>query len=306
MFLKLAHRTLGLGMTTIAFIMAIAMVASVTTAGSSKLPLGSAFSTAASGSEEKMVSSLIVKPRAGAGAQIASALHAFDASGLSKTANVPLTVLRQMSGGAHVIKLQQPVTLTEARVIAARLMHNDPSLEYAEPDRIMHPLTTTPTDPGYGNQWNYFTPAGANQGGANLPPAWDVTKGSASVVVAVVDSGYRQHIDFAPVLQGYDFITDPTRANDGDGRDPDAQDPGSWQTAGECGPGTPAENTVWHGTDLIGTIAALMNNGQGGTGVAPNVQILPVRVTGTCGGVTSDIVDGMRWAAGFSVSGAPT
>jgi hypothetical protein len=103
-----------------------------------------------------MVSSLIVKPRAAAGASIASALRAFDASSLSKSANVPLTVLRRMSGEAHVITLKQPVTLSEARVIAARLMHNDPSLEYAEPDRMVYPLTTTPTDPGYGNQWHYF------------------------------------------------------------------------------------------------------------------------------------------------------
>lgn len=301
MFLKLTHRTLGLGVATTAFIMAIAMAVSVTAARSSKLPLGSP----ASGPEENMVSSLIVKPRAGAGAQIASALHALDAGGLSKTADVPLTVLRPMSGGAHVIKLEQPVTLTEARVIAARLMHNDPSLEYAEPDRIMHPLTTTPTDPGYVNQWHYFAPGGANQGGVNLPLAWDVTKGSASVVVALVDTGYRQHIDFAPVLPGFDFITDPTRANDGDGRDPDAQDPGNWVAAGECGVGTPAKDSVWHGTGVTGLIAALMNNGQGGTGVAPNVRILPVRVSGKCGAVMSDMVDGMRWAAGLPVSGVP-
>jgi serine protease len=54
---------------------------------------------------------------------------------------------------------------------------------------------------------------------------------------------------------------------------------------------------------MIGFIAALMNNGQYGTGVAPNVKILPARVIGKCGGLTSDVVDGMRWAAGLSVPG---
>jgi serine protease len=39
--------------------------------------------------------------------------------------------------------------------------------------------------------------------------------------------------------------------------------------------------------------------------VAPNVRILPVRVLGRCGGYTSDIVDGMRWAAGISIAGVP-
>ena len=183
---------------------------------------------------------LIVKHRAQASAQIAQ-LQAFDASGLSKSANVPLSVLRQMSGGAHVIKMGQPVTLSEARVVAARLMHNDPSIEYAEPDRMVHALLT-PTDPAYApSQWNYFAPAGANKGGANLPLAWDVTTGSPSAVVAVIDNGYRPHIDFAPVLPGYDFITDPTRSNDGDGRDADAQDPSDAVVAGECGAGTPGQ-----------------------------------------------------------------
>jgi serine protease len=55
----------------------------------------------------------------------------------------------------------------------------------------------------------------------------------------------------------------------------------------------------------MGIIAALMNNGLYGTGVAPNVRIVPVRVLGKCGGYTSDIIDGMRWAAGLTVPGAP-
>jgi serine protease len=252
-----------------------------------------------------MVSSLIVKPHAEAGARLSSALQAFDAKGLSKSALVSLTVGRPMSGKAHVLKLEQPVTLSEARVIAARLMHNDPSLEYAEPDRMVYPLTT-PTDPGYGNQWHYFAPNGTtNKGGANLPLAWDVTKGSPSVVVALIDNGYRPHIDFPQLLPGFDFITDPVAAHDGDGRDADAQDPSDAVVAGECGVGKPARTGHWHGTFMLGLLGAVMNNGQGGTGVAPNAGIVPVRVVGKCGGLTSDVVDGMRWAAGLSVAGVP-
>ena len=270
----------------------------------SKLPVGSAVNSAASAPEE-MVLSLIVKPHAEAGAQLSSALHAFDAKGLSKSALVPLTVVRQMSGNTHVVKLEQPVTLSEARVIAARLMHNDASLEYAEPDRMVYPLTTTPTDPGYGNQWHYFVPAGTNKGGANLPLAWDTSRGSPSVVVALIDNGYRPHIDFPQLLPGFDFIIDPTAAHDGDGRDANAQDPSDAVVAGECGVGTPAKTGHWHGTFMLGLLGAVMNNGRVGTGVAPNSGILPVRVIGKCGGLTSDVVDGMRWAAGLSVAGVP-
>jgi serine protease len=303
MFNRVCRALLALTVTTL---FTTATLSSVfgNNAGSSKSPMGAAVNSEASAPEE-MVSSLIVKPHAEAGARLSSALQAFDAKGLSKSALVPLTVGRSMSGKAHVVKLEQPVTLSEARVIAARLMHNEPSLEYAEPDRMVYPLTT-PTDPGYGNQWHYFAPNGTtNKGGANLPLAWDVTKGSSSVVVALIDNGYRPHIDFPQLLPGFDFITDPTAAHDGDGRDADARDPSDAVVAGECGVGTPAKTGHWHGTAMVGLLGAVMNNGQGGTGVAPNAGILPVRVVGKCGGLTSDVVDGMRWAAGLSVAGVP-
>jgi serine protease len=301
--MKMIRHTLPGITATAALIIAIATAAPAGSKGPFKTS-AQAMLPSVSSPEEEMVSQLIVKPRAHADAKLASALQAFDASGLSKTANVPMKVLRPMSGDGYVVKLDQPVTLSEARVIAERLMRNDSSVEFAEPDRIMYPTATTPTDPGYlPNQWHYFAPAGTNLGGANLPDAWDVTKGSASITVAVIDTGYRQHADLGTVLPGYDFLTDITRANDGDGRDNDAQDPGDWVAANECGAGTPARNSSWHGTYVAGIIAALMNNGIGGTGVAPGVRILPVRVLGKCGGPTSDIADGMRWAAGLAVPG---
>jgi len=303
--MKMIRHTL-LGITaTAAMMIAIATAAPAGSTGPFKTSAQAMLPSGGS-PEEEMVSQLIVKPRARADAKLASALQAFDASDLSKAANVPMTVFRPMSGDGYVIKLDQPVTLSEARVIAERLMRNDSSIEFAEPDRIMYPTATTPTDPYYlPNQWHYFAPAGTNLGGANLPDAWDVTKGSASITVAVIDGGYRQHADLGTVLPGYDFITDVTRANDGNGRDSDAQDPGNWVAANECGAGTPAKNSSWHGTHVAGTIAASMNNGIGGTGVAPNVRILPVRVMGKCGGLFSDIADGMRWAAGLAVPGVP-
>lgn len=293
------HRIL-LGITATA-----ALGTAIATAAPAGLKASAQAMQSASAANEEMVSRLIVKPRALAGAKLADSLQAFDASGLSRTANMPMTVFRPMSNGAHVIKLDQPVTLSEARVIAERLMRNDSSVEFAEPDRIMYPTAVTPADPDYATlQWHYFAPAGANLGGANLPNAWAVTQGSDTINVAVIDTGYRPHVDLGTaVLSGYDFITEIPRANDGDGRDADAQDPGDWVAANECSAGSLASNSSWHGTHVAGTIAAAMNNGIGGTGVAPNVRILPVRVLGKCGGLTSDIIDGMRWAAGLV--GAP-
>ena len=129
-------------------------------------------------------------------------------------------------------------------------------------------------------------------------------------MVAVIDTGYRPHADLTGrFVQGYDFIWDPEVANDGDGRDADARDPGDWITSADAASvtfaGCPVENSSWHGTHVAGTIAANTNNGVGVAGVNWQAKILPVRVLGKCGGYTSDIVDGMRWAAGLTVSGVP-
>lgn len=297
---------------TVAFGLALSGIASSSFAANTgaglapKQGLPASAQTAKAGSApEEMVWSMIVKPHRHAGKRLDAALRKKDAGELSAAANTEMVVSRQMSGQQHVLRLRHAVTLSQARVIAARLM-KDGSVEMAEPDRMVYPAST-PTDPDYAvRQWHYMAPAGSNLGGANLPSAWDLTTGTGSVTVAVLDTGYRQHADLAAVLPGYDFIGATSNISgvvvangDGDGRDADASDPGDFTVAGQCGSGSAARNSSWHGTHVAGIIAASMNNGKGGTGIAPNVHILPVRVLGKCGGLTSDIVDGMRWAAGL-------
>ncbi len=184
--------------------------------------------------------------------------------------------------------------------MARSLMASDPTIEYAEPDRIMV-AKYTPNDPRYNEQWQYFDATGGLR--ANL--AWDTVTGTG-VNVAVIDTGYRPHADLAgQFVQGYDFITDTAVAADGDGRDADASDPGDSTITGQCGGGSTASNSSWHGTHVAGSIAAKTNNGVGVAGVAFNARIVPVRVLGKCGGYTSDIADAMIWASGGSVSGVP-
>jgi serine protease len=202
--------------------------------------------------------------------------------------------------GARIFKLDRKVSLADAAKLAAELKSRDASVEYAEPDRMMHPLFT-PNDSMYNQQWDYFEATG----GLNLPAAWDKSTGSG-IRVAVIDTGYRPHADLSgQILAGYDFISDTAVSNDGNGRDSDASDPGDWVAAGECGSGQPAENSSWHGTHVAGTIAALTNNGSGVAGVAYGAKVVPVRVLGKCGGYTSDIADGIIWASGGTVSGVP-
>jgi serine protease len=56
---------------------------------------------------------------------------------------------------------------------------------------------------------------------------------------------------------------------------------------------------------VAGTIAAATNNGTGVAGVSWGAKILPVRVLGVDGGSTSDIIDGILWAAGVPIVGVP-
>jgi len=201
-------------------------------------------------------------------------------------------LVRPMSGGGHVVKASRRMMRAEARELA-RTMRADPDLLSIEPDLLLHPMAV-PNDGLYAQQWHYFEPLG----GINLPAAWDVTTGSAAITIAVIDTGIVPHADLAGrVVGGFDFIGDTAVSNDGDGRDANANDPGDYGCNGDA--------SSWHGTHVAGTLGAATNNGLGVSGINWNSKLLSVRVMGRCGGYTSDIVDGMRWAAGIGVPGVP-
>ena len=196
---------------------------------------------------------------------------------------------------------------------AAAKLSADGTVEYASVEyrRTAHATTS---DPLLLQQWYLLSNEVAATRSNN---AWDLTQGNAAVVVAVLDTGVRfDHPDLGTVgtnggklLPGYDFVSNSTVANDSNGRDSDASDPGDWVNT------TDKNNTLfaecdetassWHGTRVSGLIAARTNNGTGVAGNAWSTQILPVRVLGKCGGVDGDIIDAMRWAAGLSVAGIP-
>jgi serine protease len=215
---------------------------------------------------------------------------------------VVMTMLRTTGTGAHVMHLGRRMTVSEAKALAAELAARDPSVEYAEPDRIMTRMFV-PNDPLYTNQWSYSDATA----GLRLPAAWDKSTG-AGINVAVIDTGYRPHADLSGrILPGYDFINNTSIAGDGNGRDADASDPGDSVVAGQCGTGSPAQDepSSWHGTHVAGTIAAATNNGVGVAGVAFNAKVVPARVLGKCGGYTSDIADAIIWASGGTVASVP-
>ncbi len=242
------------------------------------------------------------------------------AKALTASAGKALRHVRTMGDRVEVMGLAAAVSNAEARSIAAQIAA-DPTVEYAEPDYKMFPALS-PSDPGFSpgipfqggvlvNQWYLTDPTG----GINAPAAWDLTQGSSTTTIAVIDTGILEHSDLAGrLLPGYDFIGADAdgsfdTANDGDGRDSDTRDPGNWITAAESGRGnfSGCPNAVasdWHGTHVTGIIAANANNDDV-AGINWFAKILPVRALGKCGGYASDIIDGMRWAAGIAVNGAP-
>lgn len=222
-----------------------------------------------------------------------------------------LSYLKSVTPHAHVVVSNQPLSRAEMHTLTQQIAL-DPRVEYAEIDERVYPHFL-PNDTSYGaQQWN-LKDAAAEVGSANAPNAWGrlvsgVPISGAGVVVAVLDTGYRPHADLAAnILAGYDMISaDPdtsfTTANDGNGRDADALDPGDWNTVGaNCD----VTNSSWHGTRVAGVIAAVGNNSAGIIGLAYGAQILPVRVMGVCGGYVSDVAAGIQWAAGLAVPGVP-
>jgi len=200
--------------------------------------------------------------------------------------------LRRLAVGAQVIRTDRVLGADGIAAFLARL-RADPRVEYAEVDTRMA-ARFVPDDPFYATQWHYHEATA----GIGLEGAWGLADGSGQVV-AVLDTGITAHSDLAGnVIAGYDFITSPFVANDGDGRDADPSDPGDWVAANECLTGNGARDSSWHGTHVAGTVAAVTNNAKGVAGVAFGAKVEPVRVLGKCGGAASDIADAIVWASG--------
>ncbi len=260
-----------------------------------------------------------------------------DVASLAARAHLALATSRQLTPSVHVMYLQR--RLAGADVDAAlRALRADPAVRYADVDRRRFPHAV-PDDPLFAasasasGQWYMMTPSMAtptsDAAATDAVSAWSITTGSTGTVIADVDTGVRfDHPDLlragfgGRLLPGYDFVNGDASsagtslgtyltANDGDGWDPDPSDPGDWidasdQTnalfpAKDC----PVSDSSWHGTRVMGILGAVTNNAAGIAGMTWNPYLLPVRALGKCGGYDSDIIAGMQWAAGLTVTGVP-
>ena len=181
-------------------------------------------------------------------------------------------------------RIPQPLQSRHATLLQAKRLRSDPLVRSADLNRVAQ-VAVVPNDPGWRLQrWHYQM--------IRLPQAWDVTRGRAEVVVAVVDTGIvGGHPDLAgQLVAGYDFIRDPAN-EDGNGIDADPEDPGCVLDGG----------SIFHGTHVAGTVAAATDNGSGVAGVGWSVQVMPMRALDGCVGTgsTYDIAQAVRYAAGL-------
>ncbi len=149
------------------------------------------------------------------------------------------SVRRQLPGlGVSIVEMAEETSETVMASLARSGL-----FAFVERDAYAH-TAAVPNDPSYGSQWHLPRIQSAE--------AWSVTTGSASVVVAVIDSGVNgTHPDLAPkMLPGWNFVK------------------GSADTSDVLG----------HGTAVAGTMAAASNNRIGVAGVSWASRILPLVV----------------------------
>ncbi len=239
--------------------------------------------------------------------------------------------LEPVGHAAQLLRLERRLDAREARALAARLAAH-PDVAWAVPNTRETRLQGAPNPPGdplfagfQQQQWWLYAASGSDfqgidnrlRGVPGFQSAWRLHRGST--VVAVLDTGVTAHDELAGrLLPGYDFVSDwdPVEmrghANDGNGRDADPSDPGDGVTADDRArdpvrySGCEEGSSTWHGTTIAGMLAGATDNATGTAAMQWDGRVLPVRVAGKCGADLADVIDGMRWAAGLPVAGAPT
>jgi len=163
----------------------------------------------------------------------------------------------------------------------------------------------TPNDLLYAGQWHLNN---TGQTGARIdadvdaPEAWDTTFGGNDIVVAVIDDAVQTDHPDLSIWTNSGEIPGNGIDDDGNGY---IDDVNGWDVNGndnDPNPGTIDEN---HGTSVAGVAAAAGNNGQGVTGAAGNVQIMPVRL-GRPAMPYSSFAEAIYYAAGRTKDGLET
>jgi len=164
----------------------------------------------------------------------------------------------------RIHKIQLPEGVAEKRAIELYMASG--LVEIVEKHALRY-ANQTPDDLFYNDQW------GLPQ--AMAPQAWDLTTGSADVIVAVIDSGVNYlHPDLQDNIwiNETEFNGQPYLDDDGNGYVDDVY--GYDFTDGDADP----MDVDGHGTHVAGIIGARGNDGYGVAGVCWNIKIMVLKV----------------------------
>lgn len=153
-------------------------------------------------------------------------------------------------------------TKGESRGDVAARLRADPRVASVEANHLRY-ASDDPDDEFYPSQSALFT--------SRLPAAWDVTHGSGTVDIAILDTGVDlDHPEFAGrLVPGFDFVNGDSTPDDDEG----------------------------HGTMVAGVAAAKTDNLIGVAGAAFNARIMPVKVLAADGsGTDANIAAGIAFA----------
>src|SRR6185503_5671617 len=160
----------------------------------------------------------------------------------------------------HHIKVPEKALET----IEAALRKN-PNIKFVE-KTLIGQAEFVPNDPGYSSQWHLPR--------ISAPGGWDLTVGSSSATIAVIDSGIDPfHPDLAAnLVPGYNFVASNTDTHD----------------------------VYGHGTAVAGAAGAIGNSGIGVAGVAWTSSIMPLVVLDSSGyGTVANVASAITYAADY-------
>jgi thermitase len=175
-------------------------------------------------------------------------------------------------------------TAHEDAFAASVELSDDPRFTLAEPSLIEHvPVRLTPTDPRYGEQWQW---ANTGQSGGTVgadvhaEAAWDRTRG-AGIRVAVIDNGFNAaHEDLQAGVVGASGFFRQVGVNP--------------VTFVQGTAGMPGGD---HGTFCAGMAGARQNNVRGGCGAAPECDLMLVACLGDQVGTQTTLARAISYAA---------
>jgi hypothetical protein len=157
------------------------------------------------------------------------------------------------------------ITVDAADVVPAAVLAVNAGATVVERDVLAYPVFT-PTDPGWGSWW------GGRQVG--LDQAWNITRGTPLVDIAIIDTG----VNAVPELAG------------------------RLQPGFAVYPGTSPTTDIHpqqHGTKSGLVAAGAINNGTGAAGACPRCDIIPINVfrpNNWESAFLSDVANGITWA----------